>query len=255
MLHGIGGRAHAHGIMFESDWARVTARDNGRDTVKLFSARSRRVKAALRKVPLLRAFSAFSKAGTAIFIFLSALILTDVFAPEALHFEIYMEDMIFYSMLIALAVAALLAAALTRSRVKRTLQYHGAEHMALNTCRRGLPLTPENISRADRATPSCGSVFVLVFLFIGVPLMFVPYSDCFLLVALGAAFELTVLARRVRWLRPLLRFGMWLQRRVWTRPPDAAQIEVARRGLTSLIGLMNREEADAKASFPPSGQP
>ena len=234
-MYKIGGRAHAHGITFESDVARVKATDNGRDTMKVFSGRTRRLKAALRKVLLLRAFSAFGKAGAAIFVLFAALLLTEAFAPEVLYAELVIPDMVFYVLLAALAVAVLLAAVLLRGRMRRLLQYHGAEHMAINTYRQGLALTADNISRADRATPSCGSVFALVFLIIGVPLMFVPYGDYFLLIALCAAFELTVLARRVKWLRGLLRFGMWLQRKVWTREPDAAQVEVARRGLTALI--------------------
>jgi uncharacterized protein YqhQ len=254
-LYRIGGRAHAHGITFESDWGRVYAADNGRDTVRPFSARTREIKAALRKVPLLRVFPAFGKAGTAIFVLLAALLLTEAFAPEVLYFEFYMPDALFYG-LVSGAVALLFIVLLVlRKRIRRTLQYHGAEHMAINTYRAGKALTAENIARADRATASCGSVFVLVFLIVGVPLMFVPYSDYFLPVTLGVAFELAVLARRVKWLRWLLRFGMWAQRRIWTRQPDAAQIEIAQRGLCTLIELMDGETKGVNRRDAQGGRP
>ena len=239
-MYRIGGRAHARGITFESDIGRVKASDNSVETVKLFSLRTRNIKAVLRKVPVLRVFPAFGKAGTMIFVLLVALLLIETFAPWLLNFELGVPDEIFYLLLAAAAVILFLAAILLRNRVRRLRQYHGAEHMALNTYRQGKALTAENITRADRANANCGSMFVLVFIIVGVPLMFVPYSDYFLPITLGVAFELTVLARRVKWLRWLLRFGMESQRKIWTRQPDAAQIEVARRGLNALIELMDR---------------
>lgn len=240
-MYRIGGRAHAHGITFESDIGRVFAADNGKDTFTPFSARSRRIKATLRKVPVLRVFPAFGKTGTVIFFLIVALVIVETFAPWLLSFELYIQDGIFYMLLAAVAVVLLLAAVILRDRVRRTLQYHGVEHMALNTYRTGRPLTTENIAKADRANPNCGSLFALVFIIVGVPLMFVPYSDYFLPVTLGVAFELTVLARRAKWLRWLLRFGLWSQRKIWTRTPDDAQIEVARRGLVTLIEITGRE--------------
>jgi uncharacterized protein YqhQ len=240
-LYRIGGRAHAHGVTFQSDRARVTATDHGRDRVKRFSARSRRLKAALGKIPLLRVFSAFGKAGAVIFCVLAALILAEALAPQLLCFEWALPDGAFLLLLSAAAIALLLAAALLRGPVRRTLQYHGAEHMAINAYQKGLELTAENIARADRANARCGSLFSLFLLIVGLPLIFVPYGDYLLPVALCAAFELTVLARRVKWLRALLRFGLWTQRKIWTRPPDEAQIALARRGLVLLLEITGEE--------------
>jgi len=241
-VYRIGGRAHAHGITFESGLGRVTAYDNGRvDTVKMSSPKIRRFTALLGKVPVLRVFPALGKTGAVLFMLLAALLLIEAFAPHLLAFEIIVPDALFYGLLGGLIAAALLLAVLMRKRIRRLLQYHGAEHMALNTYRMRQPLTAENIARADRATPSCGSVLALIFLVLAVPLMFLPYGDYLTLLALGIAFELSILSRRVKWLRGLLRFGMAVQRKVWTRVPDAAQIEVARRGLSALIALSDKE--------------
>lgn len=244
-MYGIGGRAHTRGITFESNIGRLYTADNGKYTFKPFSARTRKIKAALRKVPVLRVFPAFGKTGTVIFVLIVALLLVEAFAPWRLYFELDIQDEMFYLLLAAAAVVLLLAALLLRGRVQRLRQYHGAEHMAINTYRAGKALTAENIAAADRANANCGSMFVLVYLIVGVPLMFVPYSDYFTLVTLGVAFELTVLARRVKWLKWLLRFGMWSQRKIWTRQPDATQIEVALRGITTLIELTDRETKKA----------
>ena len=234
-MYRIGGRAHFRGITFESDSARVRVRDNGKDTQTCFSAATHQFKAALKKVPLLRTFAAFGKTGAVFFILLALLLLAEIFFPAALTFNI--PDTLMYAL--AAGIVIFLFAAC--KPIKRLLQYHGAEHMAVNTYRQGRALTVDDIARADRATPSCGSMFVLVFLIVAIPLMFVPCSDYILPAALVIAFELTLLARRVKWLRWLLRFGMWMQRRIFTRVPDAAQIEVARRGLCTLIALMDEK--------------
>ncbi len=240
-MHRIGGRAHVNGITFESDFGRVYASDSGADTVKLFSARTRSIKAALRKVPLLRVFVSFGKAGTVIFILLVALLIAGAFAPGFFSFGLLIPDHIFYISLATVVIVLLLIALLMRGSVKRLLQHHGAEHMTINTYRSGKALTADNIAAADRATPSCGSFFVLVFIIVGVPLMFVPNSDYLLPLGLCVAFELSLLARKVKWLRWLLRFGLWAQRKFFTREPDAAQIEAARRGLMTLIALADNE--------------
>ena len=243
-MYKVGGRAHFRGITFESGMARVRAAENGRDTQKKLSAGTRKFRTVLKKVPLLRVFPAFGKVGTVFFILLAALLLEEAFAPQVLTFSI--PDTLFYALLAGAVVLILAMALLMRGRIRRLLQYHGAEHMAINTYRAGKALTVENIVRADRATASCGSLFVLFFLIVAVPLMFVPYSDYLLPITLGVAFELTALARRVKWLRWLLCFGMWMQRKIFTRQPDAAQVAVAQRGIGTLIDIMDRETQKTK---------
>jgi uncharacterized protein YqhQ len=244
-LYRIGGRAHFHGITFESVIARVRATDNGRDTVKRFSAGTHQLIGKLKKMPLLRVFPAFGRIGTLFFVVFIALLLIDIVFPD--FFAIDGQGTLVYTLLAVGAVLVLIAIVLARKPIKRLLQYHGAEHMAINTYRQGKALTTENIARANRATPSCGSLFVLVFLIVSVPLMFIPNSDYLLIIVFCVTFELTMLARRVKWLGWLLRFGMWTQRKVFTRKPDASQIEVARRGLYALINIINEENAKRAA--------
>lgn len=238
-MYRIGGRAHIRGITFTSDIATVRASENSKDTVRLFSERTLWLKARLKKIPLLRVFPAFGTAGAVLFVMVIALLLADVFVPSL--FEYTIPDTLLYPLSGGVSAAAAIIIVLAGKRIRRLLQYHGAEHMAINTYRQGKALTEENIADADRATPSCGSSFVLIFLIVAVPLMFVPYSDYVLPVVLGIAFELTLLARRIKWLRWLLRFGMWLQRRIFTRQPDAAQIRIARRGLCTLIDITHKQ--------------
>lgn len=241
-MYRIGGRAHARGITFESQWARFTAFEDGSERLVRFSPRTRRIRAALGKVPFLRVFAALGTYGFVLLALMLALLALEAFSPGATDF---VPDRFFWAFLFVLGVALVVALLVTRGPRRRLLQYHGAEHMAINTYRAGRPLTAENIAAADRATPSCGSVLVLIFLLISIPLWFVPYGDYFTILALCVAFELSLLARRVKWLRGLLRFGMWVQRKVWTRTPDAAQVELARRGLCALVALMDAESKGA----------
>lgn len=241
-LYRIGGRAHARGITFESGLARVTAFEDGSKRVKRFSPRTRRIRAAMQKVPFLRVFAALGTYGFVLLALMLALLVLEAFSPGATDF---VPNRVFWTFVFVLGVALVVALLATRGARRRLLQYHGAEHMAINTYRAGKPLTAENIARADRATPSCGSVLVLIFLLISVPLWFVPYGDYFMILALGIAFEISILARRAKGLRWLLRFGMAVQRKIWTRPPDAAQVELARRGLSALVALMDAESKGA----------
>ena len=152
-MYRVGGRAHAHGITFESGIGRVRTYDDGRaDRVTVLAPSARKLKAALQKVPVLRVFPALGKTGALLLLLIAALLVIEVFAPQLLEFELVIPDVLFYGLLAVLVAAVLLLAVLMRKRIRRLLQYHGAEHMAINTYRQRQPLTAENIAQADRAT-------------------------------------------------------------------------------------------------------
>lgn len=46
--------------------------------------------------------------------------------------------------------------------MRRTFQYHGAEHKTVYCHEHGLPLTPENAQRFSRLHPRCGTSFLLI---------------------------------------------------------------------------------------------
>ncbi|HUZ90211.1 MAG TPA: DUF1385 domain-containing protein [Candidatus Acidoferrales bacterium] len=56
------------------------------------------------------------------------------------------------------------------SDVKRVFQYHGAEHMTINAFEAGWPLKVENVRRASRLHPRCGTGFLVVLLVVSVVL-------------------------------------------------------------------------------------
>ena len=124
--------------------------------------------------------------------------------------------------------------------VRRTFQYHGAEHKTVYNHEADLPLTPENADQYTTLHPRCGTSFLLsVFVISMLLYTVVGYNgDVFiwrflshlalLPVVAGVSYEVlkglahseSTLARILRW--P----GMQMQR-LTTRKPDRGMLEVA----------------------------
>ena len=57
--------------------------------------------------------------------------------------------------------------------VRRTFQYHGAEHKSVHCHESGLSLTPENAQTFSRLHPRCGTAFLLIVFSISILLFLV----------------------------------------------------------------------------------
>ena len=126
--------------------------------------------------------------------------------------------------------------------VRRTFQYHGAEHKSVHCHESGLPLTPENAQTFSRLHPRCGTAFLLIVFMISILLflvlnVLVPISNFFLRflfhlamlpVVAGVSYEVLMgLAHSDGKVACLLRWpGMQMQR-LTTREPDASMLECA----------------------------
>ena len=126
--------------------------------------------------------------------------------------------------------------------VRRTFQYHGAEHKSVHCQESDLPLTPENAKTFSRLHPRCGTAFLLIVFSISIILflvlnILVPINNYFLrllfhlamlpLVA-GVSYEVLMgLAHSSGKCACILRWpGMQMQR-LTTREPDDAMLECA----------------------------
>lgn len=130
--------------------------------------------------------------------------------------------------------------------VRRTYEYHGAEHKTIACHEAGLPLTVENVRKQVRLHPRCGTSFIFLVLFISILLMcLIPFtivwqrflcSVALLPVTTGISFECIQLAGRSSNLfSRILSFpGLQLQK-ITTREPDDSQIEVAIAALKPCI--------------------
>ena len=122
--------------------------------------------------------------------------------------------------------------------IRRTYEYHGAEHKTIACFEAALSLTVENVKKQTRFHPRCGTSFIFLVLLIGIFFgCFNPYKIVWqrvlfglalLPVIMGVSYELIRLAGRYD--NPLTRIlsapGLWMQR-ITTREPDASQIECA----------------------------
>ena len=126
--------------------------------------------------------------------------------------------------------------------VRRTFQYHGAEHKSVHCHESGLSLTPENAQTFSRLHPRCGTAFLLIVFAISILLflvlnVLVPIPN-FLLrflfhlamlpVVAGISYEVLMgLAHSTSRTACILRWpGMQMQR-LTTREPDLSMLECA----------------------------
>ena len=140
---------------------------------------------------------------------------------------------------IAILVGYILFCA-TVPEVRRTFEYHGAEHKTVYANENDLPLTPENAQKFGTLHPRCGTSFLLIVFVISIVLFtLVGYQGgafiwrllsrlALLPVVAGISYEvLKRLAHSQSALTKALRWpGMQMQR-LTTRPPTDAMVEVA----------------------------
>ena len=130
--------------------------------------------------------------------------------------------------------------------IKRTFQYHGAEHKTIFCYENDLPLTVENVRKQKRFHPRCGTSFLILMLVIGIIVgFFIPFSNPFLRtftkllcipVIMNVGYEVQkACARHDGWLsRAVTAPGLWMQR-LTVKEPDNKLIEAALAAMEAVI--------------------
>lgn len=130
--------------------------------------------------------------------------------------------------------------------IRRTFQYHGAEHKSIFCYEKGLPLTVENVRQQSRFHPRCGTSFMILMLLVGVIIsILIPISTPWLRtvvkllllpVSVGVGYELIKLAGRHdnAFTRIISAPGVWLQH-LTTKEPEDGMIECAITALEAVI--------------------
>ena len=130
--------------------------------------------------------------------------------------------------------------------IRRTYQYHGAEHKTIFCYEAGLPLTVENIRPQSRFHPRCGTSFMVLMLIVGIIVsMFIRVDNLLLRtlfklltfpIVVGVGYELIKWAGRTDNLctRVISAPGKWLQH-ITTREPDDSMIECAIAAMEKVI--------------------
>lgn len=143
--------------------------------------------------------------------------------------------------------------------VARVLQYHGAEHKAINAYEAGAQLDPETVAGYPRLNPRCGTSFLFLTVLVSVALFsMVPQADywvrlgyrlALIPVIASLSYELLRLSdrhRRSPLVGALVAPGLLFQR-LTTKEPDRSMIEVALQALKEVKGL---SESNEKAGVP-----
>ncbi len=135
--------------------------------------------------------------------------------------------------------------------IRRTFEYHGAEHKCINCLEEDKELTVENVRTCTRLHKSCGTSFLFVVMIVSILVYSVFTTEivwqrtviriAMLPVIAGISYEF------IRWARVnpenkladlLSKPGMWLQREFTTCEPDDKQIEVA---IAAVEGVFKHE--------------
>ena len=147
------------------------------------------------------------------------------------------------------------------SYIRRTFEYHGAEHKTIFCYESGLELTVENVKSQRRFHPRCGTSFLILMLLVGMFISFLidPISIALtgdvpvtwlrsiikillLPITMGMGYELIKLAGKHDNLftRIISAPGMWLQRLTVLEPTDD-MIECA---ISAFVEVIPEDESD-----------
>ena len=142
--------------------------------------------------------------------------------------------------------------------IRRTYEYHGAEHKTIACYEAGKELTVENIRPMVRFHPRCGTSFIIITFIVGILFYsIVPIEPAewfgienntlgvilrvliklvLLPIVVGISYELIRLAGKYTntFTRIISAPGLWMQR-LTTKEPDDSQIEVAVAALTPCL--------------------
>ena len=144
-------------------------------------------------------------------------------------------------------IAYLLLTSLMKD-IRRTFEYHGAEHKTIFCYEAGEELTPENVKKYKRFHPRCGTSFLFIIIILNILIFSLPIFTWENVVIRFATKLLTlplVVGVGYEFLRfagkhpnPITNFlsipGMLMQR-ITTREPDEGQIEVAIHALKAAM--------------------
>ena len=175
---------------------------------------------------------------------------------------------VFEGILKVLIIVGYMALVSLMKDIRRTFQYHGAEHKTIFCYEHGLELTVENVRKERRFHPRCGTSFLILMVLVGMLISFLIDPIALLTVGsvpsnlvrtlirvlllpliMGIGYEVLKIAGKHDNLftRIVSAPGLWLQR-ITVLEPDDKMIECAIRAFVAVIPENEKpaEEAPAK---------
>ena len=187
--------------------------------------------------PIITAISMVLGVGLAILLFMYLPSLVSKFISKFVHLSAFGKNLIEGILKIAIFIGYTALTALTKD-IRRTYEYHGAEHKTIACFEAGLELTVENVKKQVRFHPRCGTSFIFITLIISILVMcLVPFtvvwqrvlsSVILLPLMVGISYELIRIAGRYEniFTKILSAPGLYIQR-LTTKEPDDKEIECA----------------------------
>ena len=134
---------------------------------------------------------------------------------------------------------AYLAAIASWGEFSRVLQYHGAEHKAINALEAGAPMNVENVKRYSRLHPRCGTSFIFIIVIVSIVLFSImpdfgfavrlAYRILLIPVIAGVSYELLRLSGKYKdsAITKVLIFPGITFQRLTTKEPTDDMLEVS----------------------------
>ena len=144
---------------------------------------------------------------------------------------------------------AYLAAVASWGEFSRVLQYHGAEHKAINALEAGAPLNVENVKRYSRLHPRCGTSFIFIIIIVSIVLFSImpdfgfairlAYRILLIPVIAGISYELLRLSGKYKdsVVTKILTFPGVTFQRLTTKEPSDDMLEVSIKAVCEAMQL------------------
>ena len=250
---GIGGQAVIEGIMMKNkeDYSVAVRKPDGSIDVIQGEYLSLTDKYPFFRLPFLRGILSFYDSmalgmlsvlvmvfsfAMALFIFVALPTILLSFVKKFLPIE---SALAFLEGLLRILIFVLYIKLISRAKdIRRTFEYHGAEHKCINCVEHGLDLTVDNVMASSKEHKRCGTSFIVYVMMISIFLfMFLHFDSLYLKilsrlllipVIAGISYEVLRLVGMVD--NPITRLlfipGMWMQG-LTTKEPERDEVEVA----------------------------
>ncbi|MBQ9150813.1 MAG: DUF1385 domain-containing protein [Clostridia bacterium] len=191
-----------------------------------------------------------------LFMVLPAWLYDDILAPNIswIDGENRFAQSVFEGVLRVVLLLAYMSLMLLMKDIRRTFQFHGAEHKTIFCYEHGLELTVENIRKERRFHPRCGTSFLILMMIVSIVVGFFIPADlptvirvlCKIAVfplIMGLGYELIKFCgRHDNWLTRIISLpGVWLQH-ITVLEPDDSMIECA---IVAMKEAIPEDESDA----------
>jgi uncharacterized protein YqhQ len=152
---------------------------------------------------------------------------------------------------------AYLAAIASWGEFARVLQYHGAEHKAINAFEAGVPMDVENVKRYSRLHPRCGTSFIFIIIIISIILYsFILSNDFFIKLAYrvllipviaGISYELLRLSGKYKDspITKIFTFPGVTFQRLTTKEPSDDMLEVSIKAVCEATRLADSKQVSS----------